>query len=289
VKIAVSGGTGLVGRLVMDAVRSAGHQPVLLARSVGVDITTGAGLDRALAGSSAVIDVSNLSTTNRTRAITFFETGTRNLLAAGLRAGVTRHVALSIVGVDRVDLGYYAGKRHQEALVLAAGVTGSVLRATQFHEFAVQLLDRIRGPIVPVPRMRSQPIAAREVADALVRLAVQEPVGSAPDLAGPQVLEMPDLVRQLLHSRESRRIVLPVRVPGSAGRAMASGGLLPTGPGPRGQQTFADWLTEANRTTRTGGADQADSADQIGSTERTLVDREPDGDEPPAGRTRTGL
>jgi uncharacterized protein YbjT (DUF2867 family) len=245
-KIAVAGGTGWVGTFVVDAVRASGHQPLVLARSTGVDLTTGSGLDDALYGASALIDVSNVTTTSKAKSVAFFEASTENLIAAGQRAGVSHHVALSIVGIDRVDLGYYEGKRRQEALVLSGGVPASVLRATQFHEFAAQMLERSGGPFAPVPRMRSQPIAAREVAWALVELAAREPVGLAPELAGPEQHEMPDLVRQLLRARGSHRIVVPVRLPGAAGKAMATGGLLPTGPGPRGRQTFAQWLAGAD-------------------------------------------
>jgi uncharacterized protein YbjT (DUF2867 family) len=240
-KIAVAGGTGWIGRLVVDAVRAAGGTSVVLARSRGVDLTTGAGLDDALPGVSAVIDVSNVVTTSKNKSIAFFEAATRNLVAAGERAGVTHHVALSIVGSDRVDLGYYFGKRRQVELVLSGRVPGSVLRATQFHEFAAQLLER-GGPFAVVPKMTSQPVAAREVASALVELARGAPVGLAPELAGPQERQMPDLVRRLLGARGSRRVVIPVRLPGPSGRAMISGGLLPGGPGPRGTQTFDQWL-----------------------------------------------
>jgi uncharacterized protein YbjT (DUF2867 family) len=242
VRVAVAGGTGLVGRYVVAALAGAGHDPVVLTRSRGVDLTTGQGLDDALAGAAVVIDVSNVSTSKRDESVAFFASGTEHLLEAGDRAGVRRHVALSIVGVDRVDFGYYEGKRRQEDLVLAAPMPSIVLRATQFHEFAGQLLARGRGPIAVVPRMRVQPIAAREVADALVALVAEEGVGFAPELAGPQEHQMTDLARQLLHSRGSHRLLLPVRVPGAGGRAMAEGGLLPTLPGLRGRQTFAQWL-----------------------------------------------
>jgi uncharacterized protein YbjT (DUF2867 family) len=244
-ELAVVGGTGLVGRLVAEAARAAGHRPVVLARSTGVDVTTGAGLDDALQGAEVVIDVSNLTTIRRRQSVAFFEAGTRQLLAAGQRAGVRHHVALSIVGIDRVDLGYYDGKRRQEALVLAGDVPGSVVRATQFHEFAAQLLARSGGPVGFVPRMLTQPIAAREVADLLVDLAAGNPVGMAPDVAGPEQLEMVDMVRRLLRARGSRRVVVPVRLPGAVGRAMATGGLLPSGPGPRNGQTFGEWLAAA--------------------------------------------
>jgi uncharacterized protein YbjT (DUF2867 family) len=241
-RVAVAGGTGVVGRHVVTALEEAGHEVVVLTRSKGVDVEAGTGLDAALVGVTAVVDASNVMTLSRKRSVQFFTTATGNLLAAEERAGVAHHVALSIVGVDQVDFGYYEGKRRQEELVLAAPVPGTVLRATQFHEFAEQTLARTRGPVAVVPRMRSQPVAAREVGAALARLAVGPALGTAPEIAGPEVLEMTDMVREVVRRRGPRRLVLPVRAPGQAGRAMAGGALLPTGPGPRGQQTFAEWL-----------------------------------------------
>ncbi len=239
-RIAVAGGTGLVGRLVVAELTRRGHQPVVLSRVNGVDIVTGTGVAAALDGADTVIDVSNVATTLRRRSIAFFDLGTRNLLAAGNAAGVRHHVALSIVGIDRVDLGYYAGKRRQEELVLAAG-NGSVLRATQFHEFAGQLLER-GGPVALIPRLRCQPVSAAEVAPALIELALGGPAALVPELAGPEVLELPEMARRLVRATKSRRIVVPVPVPG--GKAAATGGLLPTAPGPRGVQTYDEWLAK---------------------------------------------
>jgi uncharacterized protein YbjT (DUF2867 family) len=241
-RIAVAGGTGVVGRHVVTAVLDAGHEPVVIARSTGVDVTTGDGLDAALDGVTRLIDVTNVTTLSGKVASRFFGPASDRLLAAGRRAGIHHHVLLSIVGTDRVDFGYYAAKRQQEQTLLDADVPGSVLRATQFHEFADQLLQRTAGPFVVVPSMLSQPIAAREVAGELVRIVLGEPLGMAPELAGPEEHRMPELVRRLLRARGSRRPVLPLRVPGAAGRAAATGGLLPTGDGPRGRQTFAEWL-----------------------------------------------
>lgn len=241
-RVAVAGGTGLMGSLVVSALSGAGHVPVVLARATGVDITTGIGLDAALAAADVVIDVSNVATLRKRHAVAFFEAGTTHLLEAGARAGVRHHVILSIVGIDRVDFGYYLGKRRQEALVVASARPFSILRSTQFHEFAGQTLDRAVGPIAIVPRMTVQPVAAREVADALVSLAAGSPVGMAPDLGGPQRRELTELVRAVRHARGSNKRVLGVRVPGAAGRAMSSGALVPAGQGPRGRQTFDEWL-----------------------------------------------
>lgn len=247
-RTAVAGGTGLVGRLVVEAARERGHEVVVLARSEGVDLTTGAGLADRLTGVDAVVDVTNRGTQKRSEAEAFFGSVTRALLAAGSEAGVGHHVALSIVGIDDVDTGYYAGKRLQERLLAEQGtrqppVPWSVLRATQFHEFALQVLHFATvGRFSLVPRMLSQPVAAREVAQALVACAEAGPVGRAPDLAGPEVHQVVDLARRVSRARDLGRRVVPVRVPGRAGRAMRSGALTPTGAGPRGRVTFDEWL-----------------------------------------------
>jgi uncharacterized protein YbjT (DUF2867 family) len=248
-RIAVAGGTGLVGRYVVTALRDAGHEPVVLARSHGVHLTSGEDLDNALAGADGVIDVSNVTTTSKRKSVAFFGTATRHLLAAGHRAGIAHHVALSIVGVDRVDFGYYGGKRRQEELVLSGPVASSVLRATQFHEFTDQCLTRGRGPLTVVPQMRTMPVAAREVAAALVALASGPAVGYAPELAGPDEHQLVDLVRRVKQARGVRRALLPLQLPGQAGRAMAAGALLPTGPGPRGRQSFDEWLNASENAT----------------------------------------
>jgi uncharacterized protein YbjT (DUF2867 family) len=243
VRVVVVGGTGQVGRHVVRALRGAGHEPVVVARSHGVDISTGTGLDAALEGAQSVVDVSNFTTTRRDAAVRFFSQVTRRLLAAEERSGVDHHVVLSIVGIDDVDWGYYEGKRRQEQLVLAGQVPPTILRATQFHEFPGQILARSRrGPLAVVPRMRLQPVAAREVGTALADAAVRPPAGRAPDLGGPEQHELVDLVRRLLRARDRRALVVPVRLPGAAGKAMARGALLP-GPGARhGEQTFDQWL-----------------------------------------------
>ncbi|MET0495969.1 MAG: NAD(P)H-binding protein [Actinoplanes sp.] len=235
-RVAVAGGTGLTGRNVIEVLEAAGHEPVVLARSKGVDLLSGAGLDAALAGVETTIDVSNVTTLKRDVSVTFFDTAGRNLLAAAARAGVRHHVALSIVGIDRVKNGYYQGKLRQEAVVRDGSVPWSVLRATQFHEFAGQVLDQVPGPVALIPRMTVQPIAVREVAEALVELAEGEPRGAVPDLAGPRVESLVDMARRLLRARGGRRLVLPIWLPGP------KGGQLPIGPGPRGVQTFEEWL-----------------------------------------------
>jgi uncharacterized protein YbjT (DUF2867 family) len=242
-KIAVAGGTGVVGRHVVRELESGGHEPVVLARSAGIDLTTGAGLEQALSAVEAVIDVTNTMSTRRGPAAAFFRAVADKLMAAEQRSGARHHVVLSIVGIDRTPLGYYRAKLDQEEVCLAGPVPATILRATQFHEFPAQMLKRFGlGPLVVVPRMWSQTVAAREVAAALVDAALGQPAGRLPDLAGPRVERMDELVRQVVQAQGRRSLIVPLRIPGRAGTAMAEGGLLPTDDGSRGTQTFDQWL-----------------------------------------------
>jgi uncharacterized protein YbjT (DUF2867 family) len=242
-RIAVGGGTGVVGRHVVEVARERGHEVVVLARSEGVDLTTGVGVADRLADVDAVVDTTSVATQKRAAAEAFFGGVTRTLLAGESEAGVGHHVALSIVGIDDVDTGYYAGKRLQERTLAEGAVPWSVLRATQFHEFAEQALGFVRiGPFSLVPSMLSQPVAAREVAEALVDLVESGPAGRVPDLAGPEKLQMVDLARRVSRARGLGRRVVPVRMPGAAGGAMRTGALTPASDGPRGRITFDQWL-----------------------------------------------
>lgn len=239
-RIAVAGGTGWVGRMVVEQVPDA----VVLARSTGVDLITGRGLAAALKGVDVVIDVANLNTNNAAKATSFFETGTRNLLDAEASAGVQHHVVLSIIAVDRISVGYYRAKRRQEEIALAGPIPVSILRAAQFFEFAVQMTDHAVGPFVPAPRLISQPVAAREVAAELVRIASGPPLGDhIEQIAGPEELRIDRLVRDAIKARGLRRIAVPIRFPGKAGREQANGGLLPRGEVLLGQIPYAEWLS----------------------------------------------
>lgn len=242
-RIAVAGGTGWLGRLLVEELTANGDEVVVLARSTGVDLTAGTGLRERLDGVDTVVDVTNIATQRKTRAIEFFDAVASQLVTGARQAGVRHVVAISIVGCDRVDLGYYFGKRRQEEIVLRQDVPGTVVRVTQFHEFAAQMLAA-KGPFVLAPKMLTQPIAAAEVATHLADLARQEPQGMAPELAGPdEQLWMQNMVRRLARTTGERRPVLRIGLPGAVGRQLTSGALVPDGPGPRGTQTFDQWLS----------------------------------------------
>ncbi|MCU1527721.1 MAG: 3-beta hydroxysteroid dehydrogenase [Frondihabitans sp.] len=242
-KIAIAGGTGTVGRLVVAAAKAAGHETVVLSRTNGVDLMSGIGLADAIAGADSVIDVSGPSSQSTAESVRFFGDVTRNLLSAEQKAGVAHHVAISIIGAAAVDSNYYAGKALQERLLQERAGGWSMIRTAQFHEFAALLVQHGKvGPLQVVPTMRSQPVAAAEVADALLALATGEPQGLVPDLAGPRQELMADLVRRFLAATHQPRPVLQVPLPGAWGRALRNGTLLPSPDAQLGHQTFDDWL-----------------------------------------------
>jgi uncharacterized protein YbjT (DUF2867 family) len=245
-KIAVAGGTGVVGSVLVAELRASGHEVVVLSRATGVDLVTGAGLEHRLEGVEAVVDVLSVATSAAAAATEFFTTTTRNLLEAEYAEGVRHHVLLSIVGIDDIPFGYYTGKVAQEHAVEDGKVPFTILRATQFHEFAAQMIDRAPsiGPLLVVPQMASAPVAAREVAAELARIASGVPQGRVPDLRGPREEKVASMVRRVLRKRGSRRPVLTAFLPGKAGAGMRNGGLVPGEGANVGTQTFDAWLAE---------------------------------------------
>lgn len=242
-RIAVAGGTGLTGRQAVQALRRAGHDAVVLARSVGVDLAAGDGLADALVGVDAVVDVLNTPTVDAEQARAFFATTTGQLLAAEHHAGVRHHVVLSIVGVDRVQgNAHYAGKREQERVALAGPVPVTIVRATQFFDFAAMVVRWTRrGQVATVPPLLVQPVAVADVADVLVQVAAGTPRNGVGELAGPEPQDLVDMARRTLAARgESLRLVPSWR--GPFGIEMAGEVLLP---GPDAQiapTTFEAWL-----------------------------------------------
>ena len=247
-KLAVAGGTGTVGAHVVEVARERGHEVVVLSRSAGVDLVTGIGLSDALSGVDAVVDVASTQTVSAKESTAFFSAVTRNLLTAEGAAGVGHHLALSIVGIDEAPHGYYAGKVKQESIVRAGAVPWTILRATQFHEFAAQIRSQTSfGPLTVIPRMLSQPIAAREVAERLIDLAERPPSGRVADLGGPREERMVEMVRRYARAIGARGSVLEVPIPGAYGRAMRDGTLVTSAGADHGTQTFEDWAAAQSR------------------------------------------
>jgi uncharacterized protein YbjT (DUF2867 family) len=224
-EILVTGGTGTLGRVVVEKLQERGHLPRVLSRREGPgrvvgDLETGVGIAEAVRGVDAVVHAASRPAHDVAQA--------RVLLDAMRRAEVPHLVFVSIVGVDRVPLRYYRDKVEIEGLVAASGVPWTILRASQFHDLLLTLLQTLgRSPVLPVLAGASfQPVDVPDVAERLADLATAAPVGRAPDLAGPQVRSMADLARAWLTATGRRRAVLPVRLPGALARAVRDGGLV---------------------------------------------------------------
>ncbi len=242
-RIAVAGGTGVVGRHVVEALEQRGHEAISLSRRTGTDLTTGGGLDGALQGVTAIVDTTNATSLNPGRAIDFFTRVTGNLQAAGARSGVKRLVLLSIVGIDRVPLGYYRAKLRHEEAGRAGPLPCTIVRATQFHEFPLQVMSRAHiGSLRLVPDATLQPVAAASVGQFLAEVALAPTPEDLIQVAGPRTEKLPAMARQLLGRTGQRGTVVGLPLPGAAGRAMRRGGLVP---GPEARTigpTFEEWL-----------------------------------------------
>jgi uncharacterized protein YbjT (DUF2867 family) len=242
-KIAVVGATGRVGEHVVAVLREQGHEPVEIARALGVDIITGEGLDEALEGVTCIIDAATQAASDEAEATAFFEAATRNLIAAGTKAGVTRAVVVSIVGIDNFDTGYNAAKRVHERRWLEGPIPARILRATQFHEFVEQLAQwGTQGDVAYVPPMRTQLVAARTVAESLVGLALAGTVEGGPiwNIAGPREERLAEVARLVVP--DGVRVEETGEIPGLDTALFENGALLP-GPDARlAGPTFEAWL-----------------------------------------------
>jgi uncharacterized protein YbjT (DUF2867 family) len=242
-RIAVAGATGRIGQLTIAALERAGHQSVPVSRRAGVDAYTGSGLDTALDGVDVVVDATNTLSTDRAEIIDFFGTVTRNLLAAEERAGVRHHVVLSIVGLEHDQaVPHYAGKREQERLVTEGPVPWSIVRATQFHDFAAMVAGWTeQDGVATIAPLLVQPVALADVAAVLAEIAVAPPLRATLDIAGPETQDLVDMARRTFAVR-GRDIKLIPTWRGIYGLDMAGEVLLP-GEGARlTPTTFEDWL-----------------------------------------------
>ncbi|HEX2037201.1 MAG TPA: NAD(P)H-binding protein [Chloroflexota bacterium] len=250
-KFAVAGATGRVGRHAVELLKARGHDVVAMSRSTGVDLITGEGLAAALAGVECVIDVASGPSPEEEAARAFFTTATRNLQEAGQRAGVRRLVAVSIIGTDKFAAGYGAAKLVHEQAMLAGPIPAQILRAAQFHEFVGQMMEWGRqGEVCYLPRMRTQLVAARTVAEALVDLATGPYTATGgssgapiPEIAGPREEGLVEAATLLVARRGD-----PVRVEGVSDPSdpnteiYESGGLLPGPHATLAGPTFEEWL-----------------------------------------------
>jgi uncharacterized protein YbjT (DUF2867 family) len=243
VRIAVAGATGHIGALTVSALEGHGHEVVRMSRSLGVDCLTGEGLDDALEGVEAAVDVTNAAATDRAEAVAFFGGIARNLLAAEHRAGVRHHVLLSIVGLDRVEgNAHYAGKREQERLVAAGPVPWTIVPATQFHDFAAMVTSWTeRDGAATIAPLLVQPIAPSDVADVLAEVVAGEPQGRYPDVAGPEPQDLVDMARRTNDVRGHHVRLIP-SWSGLFDTSMAGNVLLPGDRARIAPTTFDEWL-----------------------------------------------
>jgi uncharacterized protein YbjT (DUF2867 family) len=246
-KIVVIGGTGLIGTKVVKTLRQHGHEVVVAAPSSGINTVTGEGLAEALADARVVVDVSNAPSWEDNAVLAFFETSGRKLLAAEAAAGVGHHVALSVVGTNRLlASGYFRAKMAQEKLIKASPIPYTIVRATQFFEFVGGIAQyATEGQTVRLPRVLMQPIAADDVAAVMADVALAEPLNGTVELAGPEPIRQDDLVRRFLNATGDARTVITDPKGLYYGVAVNDQSLTP-GHNPRlGMIRFEDWLSRS--------------------------------------------
>ena len=245
-KIVVIGGTGLIGSKLVATLRAQGHDVVAASPASGVNTSTGEGLAEALKGASVVVDVSNSPSLEGEAAMAFFETSTRNLLTAEANAGVRHHVALSVVGTERLsESGYFRAKIAQEELIKGSSIPYSIVHATQFFEFvksiAAAATDGNRVRLAPV---LIQPMAADDVASAVGRIAVGMPVNGTVEVAGPERFRLDELIRQgLMAQHDPREVVADPRAR-YFDAELAERTLVPNHDAQLGKTRFEDWLRQ---------------------------------------------
>src|SRR5690349_5168957 len=251
-KIVVIGGTGLIGSKLVTKLRADGHDPLAASPATGVDIITGQGLSEALAGAQVVVDVSNAPNWGDAEVMDFFRTSARNIASAETAARIGHHVALSVVGTDRLQgSGYFRAKLAQEETIKAAAIPGTILRATQFFEFIGRIADSsTQDGTVALPPLFFQPEAADDVAAALADMAESAPVNGTVELAGPERFRLDELVRRYLRaSKDPRHVVTDAGAPYYGLHVTDERALIPGDNSLIGATRFADWLARSARPT----------------------------------------
>jgi uncharacterized protein YbjT (DUF2867 family) len=245
-KVVVIGGTGLIGSKLVELLSERHHEAVPAAPNTGVNTITGEGLAAAVEHAEVVVDVANAPAWDDAAVLEFFETSTRNLLAAEELAGVGHHVALSIVGTDRIaDSGYLRAKRAQEKLIEESSVPFTIVHATQFFEFAMRIADEATdGELVRVPPVLIQPMAADDVAAALCNVALTAPIDDRIDVGGPEALRFEDFVRLALRAHDDQRVVMSDPAARYFGAELSERSLVPGDDARLGATRFVDWLSQ---------------------------------------------
>jgi uncharacterized protein YbjT (DUF2867 family) len=244
-KIVVIGGTGLIGSKLVAWLTDQGHEAVPASPSLRVNTITGEGVAAAMEGASVVVDVSNSPSFEYGAALEFFQTSTRNLQAAEMAAGVGHHVALSVVGTDRLaESGYFQAKIAQEALIRASSIPYSIVHATQFFEFIRSIADDATdGKTVRLAPVLFQPMASDDVAKAVGRTAVGAPVDGVIEVGGPEQFRLDELIRRFLGSRDDPREVVADPEALYFGAVLSERTLVPEEGAMFGEIRFDDWLS----------------------------------------------
>jgi uncharacterized protein YbjT (DUF2867 family) len=245
-KIVVIGGTGLIGSKLVNKLREHGHEAVAASPNSGVNTLTGEGLAEALKGAAVVVDVSNSPSWEDAAVLNFFETSTRNLLKYEAAAGVGHHVALSVVGTQRLaESGYFRAKIAQEKLIKESSIPYTIVQATQFFEFLKGLADiSMVGDKVHVPHALFQPMAADDVATAVGSIAVGPPVKGTVEIGGPEQFRIDELVRRRLASLKDPREVIADPNARYSGAKLSEKTLVPGDNARLGETRFETWLTQ---------------------------------------------
>jgi uncharacterized protein YbjT (DUF2867 family) len=243
-KIVIIGGTGLIGSKLVRKLREQGHQVLSASPDTGVNTLTGQGLADALDGTAVVVDVSNSPSFDDAAAMKFFVTSTGNLLDAEARAGVAHHVALSVVGTERLaESGYFRAKSAQERLIRSSSIPYSIVHATQFFEFVKSIADAsTEGGTVRLAPVLIQPMAAEDVASAVARVALGPPVHGIVEVAGPEQFRLDELIRRGLAARNDPRAVLADPQARYYGATLGERTLLPGDDARPAETRFEDWL-----------------------------------------------
>ena len=246
-KIVVIGGSGLIGSKLVGKLREHGHEVIAASLNSGVNTLTGEGLAEALQGASVVVDVSNSPSWEDSAVLNFFKTSTRNLLTFEAAAGVGHHVALSVVGTDRLsESGYFRAKIAQEKLITESSIPYSIVHATQFFEFLKGLADiSTDGDRVRLPPVLFQPMAADDVATAVGRIAVGPPVNGVVEIGGPEQFRLDELVRRRLDSLKDPREVVADPDARYSGAKVSERTLVPGNNARLGETRFENWLTQS--------------------------------------------